>query len=147
MNVIIAVDKLLVEKADQFLFEEMWKPYGMDESIRNELKLEGEEIPFVAVEEERVIGVFILMITKDAIELRHAAVSSQMRSRGIGKAIWQKVLEYLADHGSNKVELYARNSSVHFWRKLNFQEVSDWLDHPLFVDHGIRFKKMEIYIQ
>ncbi|MWC27611.1 GNAT family N-acetyltransferase [Paenibacillus sp. MMS18-CY102] len=146
MNIIVAQDQLLLEKADKFLYDEMWKPFGMDESIRNELKLNGEEISFVAVEKEMVIGVFVLVITKEAIELRHAAVSSQKRNRGIGNAIWHNVLKYIEVNAISKVELYARNSSIHFWQKLGFQEVSDWLDHPLFVNHGVRFKKMEINI-
>jgi ribosomal protein S18 acetylase RimI-like enzyme len=86
---------MVLEQADNFLFEQMWKPFGMDETIRNDLKLEGKEISFVAVEKEIVLGVFVLVHTKDAVEIIHAAVSSQRRNNGIGKAIWQNVLKYL----------------------------------------------------
>jgi hypothetical protein len=54
LNVIIAEDNSLLEQADNFLFEQMWKPFGMDETIRNDLKLEGKEISLVAVEKRYI---------------------------------------------------------------------------------------------
>lgn len=75
-------------------------------------------------------------------EVRHAAVASWCHGKNIGRRLWEQVRAYLQEQGITNIEVYARNTSLGFWVKMGFRDESDWLDHELFVKHGIRFKQL-----
>ena len=144
MDFIITQDSNLLDQADKLLYVELWQPHGLVLDVRKELKLAAKEIVFIAKENEEVLGTFVFLIhDKFKGEVRHAAVNSQKHKKNIGRGLWQQVINYINKLGITTVEVYSRNTSLEFWRKLGFIEDSDWLDHELFTPHGIRFKKFK----
>lgn len=134
----------LVQQAETLLYEELFHPLGLPLDMQEQLKTEGVEHYFVAVDGDNVIGTMVLVIHGTDVELHHAAVSSSYRGRGIGSRLWEEVLAYCSIEHLKKVNLYSRNTAIAFWRSLGFMETSDaWLEAEMFVKHGIRHKQME----
>ncbi|MHB9095884.1 MAG: GNAT family N-acetyltransferase [Eubacteriales bacterium] len=135
-------NKQLLTQADDLLYHVLWQPFGLPRDTRDKFEINGEEVVFVTVREERVIAVFVLITRGIEAEIRHAAVHQEFHHLGIGRTLCEMVLEYAKAHGVRKIEVFGRNTAIAFWEKLGFQDKSDWLDHDLFIKYGIRFKKM-----
>lgn len=148
LQVLITEDNEIIEKADRILFEELWKPLGMPSNAREEFKAGAKEVVFIAIEDEQIIGTFVLVVYDSQLaEIRHAAVLSKYRNKSVGKQLFQNVRSYLRNQRINQLEVYSRNTSIGYWSRMGFVEVSDWLDHELFASHGIRFKKMVCLVE
>ncbi|PKM82853.1 MAG: hypothetical protein CVU89_01570 [Firmicutes bacterium HGW-Firmicutes-14] len=142
MEFCITSNKGILKQADELLYQVLWQPFGLPRDTRNKFEIIGEEMVFVAVQEDRVIAAFVLINRGKEAEIRHAAVHQELHRSGIGRTLCKMVLDYVKAHGVRKIEVYGRNTAIAFWEKLGFQDESGWLDHDLFIKYGIRFKKM-----
>ncbi|MGF7050498.1 hypothetical protein J2T13_005047 [Paenibacillus sp. DS2015] len=70
----------------------------------------------------------------------------QLKIPGDGKGIWNEIIEFLKHNEIKSIELFSRDSAVHFWTKLGFVEISEWIDHELFKEKNIRLKKMRYVV-
>lgn len=139
----IITEGALLEKADDLLFRVLWAPFRMPRDIRGRFEKGDGELVFAALDGDEMAGVFVLVLFGEVnAELRHAAVSEKYSGKGIGRSLWRRVLDHIGERGINRVEVYARNTAIGFWEKIGFTAESGWLDHELFIGHGIRFKKM-----
>jgi N-acetylglutamate synthase-like GNAT family acetyltransferase len=135
-------DKELLQQADQLMYDVLWEPFGLPRDIRSKFKVEGQEKVIVALDEDKVVGAMVLIIQEAVAEIRHAAVYAKYQHSGLGRALFNHVLTLAMEYEVNKLEVYARNSAIDYWEKMGFSDISGWLDHDFFVNHGIRFKRM-----
>lgn len=136
-------DKL--EEADRLLYKVLWKPYGMERDMRKRFSPGIGQSTFVASDGEKVCGCIVACEHEDAVELRHMAVLEECRGTGIGTGLLNWVAEHLIrETGKRRIFVYARSSSAEFYLNRGFKPMGsdDWLDHPLFEPHGIRFKQL-----
>jgi GNAT superfamily N-acetyltransferase len=144
MNMKLTTDPQLIGRAKSLLYEELFVPLQLPDTMQDQLRIAGEEHYFVAVEEHEVVSVMVLVIEGRHAELHHAATRSSYRGRGIGKQLWQLVSAYCAERELRNIELVSRNTAISFWREVGFEESSDaWIERPEFVKHGIRHKAMK----
>lgn len=144
MQVVIADNEALKEKMEDLLYTEMWMPFGMSRETRQALTMDGEEVDFVCLDGEDVVGAMVLIENGNKAEIRFAAVSSEHRNQGIGRMLWDSIVTYVTQHTNiATIELHSRNLSIEFWSRLGFKEESPWLNHKLYEPHGIRFKMMK----
>lgn len=142
IHYMITIDEVFLKEADTLLYEELWEPLGLPEDTRKKFPVNGEEFVFVALFLGQVVGSIVLILRPDSAEIRHTAIRSEYQRTGIGRNLWEQVSEFIKRKGIKKTEVYARDTSVAFWEKMGFQSVSDWLDHEVFADTDIKFKKM-----
>ncbi|WP_307201067.1 GNAT family N-acetyltransferase [Paenibacillus harenae] len=135
-----------INEAKLLLYNELFEPLGMPRESQEQLKVPGIEHYFVCILNHRIIGVMVLVVSNEIIELHHAAISKEYRGQGIGKKVWQEVLGFCKSEGIKGIELYSRNTAINFWQSVGFTELGEWLEVESFVKHGIRHKKMEISI-
>lgn len=86
------------------------------------------ETCFVAVEDNKVVGVIITGNDGRRGYIYHTAVNPDYRKKGIGEKLVKKGLEALKNEGINKVALvvFERNESGNrFWEKMGFTERKD----------------------
>lgn len=144
MDMMITTDPQLIDRAKLLLYEELFVPLQLPDTMQDELRIAGEEQYFVAIEEQEVVGVMVLVIDGKHAELHHAATRSSYRGQGIGKRLWQLVSAYCVERELWEIELVSRNTAISFWREAGFEESSvDWIERPEFVKHGIRHKAMK----
>ena len=147
MEFVIATDPATIKKADDLLYEVLWKPFNISSNTREYFKTGAPELIFAALQENRVTGAFVLVVySPDYAEIRHAAVSIPSQGQGTGRKLCRQVLSYAEQNQINRIEVYARDTALGFWTKMGFKEESDWVDHELFIKHGIRFKKMAVTV-
>lgn len=147
MLVVKTVNLDEINDAKLLLYQELFKPLGMPRETQESLKTPGVEHYFVCIFNNSIIGVMVLVVESDKVELHHAATSKEYRGQGIGKKLWQEVLRFSEAKGINVIELYSRNTAIDFWKSVGFTEVTEeWLEVESFVKHGIRHKKLEISI-
>lgn len=114
------------------------KPLGLDNS-KDDLSFEKDQIHFVAVDNEEVIGVVVLAADKPKVgRLRQMATAEKVRGQRIGVALVQKLEEYALANGMNKITLHAREYAKGFYLKLGYEITSD-----VFYEVGIPHYKME----
>jgi len=114
------------------------KPLGLDNS-KDDLSFEKDQIHFVAVDNEEVIGVVVLAADKPKVgRLRQMATAEKVRGQRIGVALVQKLEEYALVNGMNKITLHAREYAKGFYLKLGYEITSD-----VFYEVGIPHYKME----
>lgn len=136
-----------INKAKLLLYKELFEPLGMPRDTQDRLKAPGLEHYFVCILNHTIIGVMVLVTGDGTTELHHAAIANEYRGQGVGTTLWQNVLAFSKSEGIRAIELYSRNTAIHFWKSVGFHEVSEeWLEVESFVKHGIRHKKMEISI-
>lgn len=148
MKYFIADENRIIIQADRLLHEELWSPLGFPEKIREDFKAGRSETVVVAQCGDHVVGSFILVDYGDGTaEIRHAAVAGNFQFKGVGTGLFEHVLKHVSTLPDiSALTVYTRNTSFDFWRKLGFKESSEWLDHPLFAHHGIRFNKMTFHL-
>lgn len=95
------------------------------ESYKSELARD-ENLFYVARSEGKVIGfVFARLITPE-IEIFNIAVLPDFRKQGIGRKLFETILELAVDRGCRECWLEVRESNLaarRFYEKLNFQNV------------------------
>lgn len=83
---------------------------------------------FVAVDEDRIVGVIIAGNDGRRGYIYHTAVNPEYRKQGIGAALVESAMDALKDCGINKVALvvFDRNESGNvFWEKQGFTARED----------------------
>jgi N-acetylglutamate synthase-like GNAT family acetyltransferase len=136
-----------IDQAEGLLYRELFEPLGMEHSVRDELRAEGQERYFIAKVEHKLVGVMVLTVNGDTAELHHAAVNKAYRGKEIGISLWNVVHEYAKREGIRTIHLYSRNTAFGFWRRCGLEAVSDeWIEHERFTPHNIRYKKMEMNV-
>jgi len=95
------------------------------ESYKAELEKD-ENLFYVARSEGKVIGfVFARLITPE-VEIFNIAVLPKFRKQGIGRKLFETILELAIDRGCRECWLEVRESNLaagRFYEKLNFQNV------------------------
>ena len=119
--------------------EVLRKPLGM-EVTKGDVFDEDKHIHIVAIEDERVVGVVVLVpeYEPQTGKLRQMATYPEYRARGFGKALaWQ--LERQAKRlGMNKVVLHARHHALDFYKRIGYKVTSE-----VFTEVGIDHYRME----
>jgi N-acetylglutamate synthase-like GNAT family acetyltransferase len=133
---------------DALLWNVLWKPLGLSRDVRKGFSIKGEQVELVALMEGHIVGGLVAVWTdKNSVEIRHIAVSAEKQCLGIGKKLVTVLIEELSLKGCRSLHTIARNSSVNFFKKLNFQNASGIApEHPVFVKHNITFHLMERHI-
>lgn len=100
------------------------------------------ETCFVAVEDEKLIGVIMAGNDGRRGYIYHTAVSPDCRFRGIGKKLVEQAMTALKANGIHKVALvvFARNENGNqFWEKLGFTTREDIIYRNKAMVEMIRF--------
>jgi len=148
MNVGMTTDSARIDQAKRLLYEELFVPLQLPDTMQDQLRIEGEEHYFVATEDGEVIGVMVLVVNGQHAELHHAATRSAQRGRGVGKQLWELLKAYCIERKFSAIELVSRNTAISFWSSVGFSESTDaWIERPEFVKHGIRHKEMAQSLQ
>ena len=140
--IITSSDEILLKESSRLFYEELWEPLGISENIREDFRVDGDEVVVLALFLGQVIGAFSLIVCPEVVEIRHAAVCSEYRGAGIGRKICNRVQEYALTKGVKQIEVFGRSTAIDFWEKLGFKDTTGWVDFDPFPEHGIRFKKM-----
>ena len=70
-------------------------------------------LTYVAKQEERVIGVYVLLETRpETMEIMNIAVVEHLQGKGIGKKLISHAIETAKEYGMSKLEVGTGNSSV-----------------------------------
>ncbi len=129
---------------EALLWDVLWKPLSFGKEIRNELRLESEEIILIANVENKTVGVLVVNVESDNVyEIRHIAVRNEYQKIGIGKKLIRRFEKDKIDEKRTIIRTISRNTSLPFFKKLGFRIVKDYPDHPKFIKHGITFSLME----
>ena len=136
------------DQLDELLWGVLWKPLNLQRNIRTEFELPGEEIELVAVYNKRIVGALVANWTgENKLEIRHLAVDENCQGKSVGTGLISKLFDLINKNNPVKVQVYARSTSYPFFVKLGFAPATEeWIDHPDFKKHGIRFMLVEKYI-
>ncbi|MFA4137645.1 MULTISPECIES: GNAT family N-acetyltransferase [unclassified Brevibacillus] len=92
---------------------------------------------YVAVMEESIVGVYVLIPTRpDTIELVNVAVDEAHHGKGIGKKLVLHSIEVAKSLGYKTIEVGTGNSSVDqlaLYQKCGFR--MSWIDRDFFLRH------------
>ncbi|MED1782387.1 GNAT family N-acetyltransferase [Brevibacillus fortis] len=92
---------------------------------------------YVAVLEENIVGVYVLIPTRpDTIELVNVAVDEAHQGKGIGKKLVLDSIEVAKSLGFRTIEVGTGNSSVGqlaLYQKCGFR--MNWIDRDFFLRH------------
>lgn len=117
-------------------------PLGLD--IKNEdLTNEIDQIHFVAVQNETIIGVVVLVPNYKPLigKLRQMATAENVRGEGYGIALVNALEDYAKKHGMNTIELNARHYAVGFYKKLGYIKISEAFEE-VGIEHYQMTKKL-----
>lgn len=136
-------------RLDELLWVVLWQPLGLPRDIRQAFSLEGEEFELLAQENEQVVGGLVAVWTGNTeIELRHLAVAAHAQGRGLGRDLVTELYRIAKARHCQRIHATVRNTSAGFFRRLGFQSASGQApEHPVFLEHGIRFELMEKVIK
>ncbi|WP_341321278.1 GNAT family N-acetyltransferase [Solibacillus sp. FSL H8-0523] len=123
-----------------------------DPSEKNILKYLNKSDVYVALENEVIIGVYLLKeIGPSKVELMNIAVAESHQGKGLGKALVQHAIEAAKNSGMQSIELGTGNSSIQqlaLYQKCGFRMkeiVHDFFvinyDEPIF-ENGIHCRDM-----
>ncbi|KPM46928.1 GNAT family N-acetyltransferase [Jiulongibacter sediminis] len=113
------------------------KPIGL--SIENDdLGDEPNQIHFVAIDGEGLIGVVILKIEGEIGKLRQMAVAEAAQGKGIGALLVEALEQYARQQGLKKIKMHARHYAVGFYEKLGYIKTSK----PPFEEVGMEHFEM-----
>ena len=94
-------------------------------------------LTYVAKQEERVIGVYVLLETRpETMEIMNIAVVEHLQGKGIGKKLISHAIETAKEYGMSKLEVGTGNSSVSqlaLYQKCGFRIFS--IDFDYFSKH------------
>ena len=102
-----------------------WKilraPLNLDKGSEKD-DLEDSSIHRAVFEDEQIIGIGRLhFIDKDKAQIRYMAVLEECRDKGLGRMIVEEFNQISEEGGIFKIILYARESVVGFYKKLDFE--------------------------
>lgn len=114
-------------------------PLGLTLS-REELASESAHWHFglFAGEHRLVACLSIVPLSEHRVKLRQMAVAEEFRQQGLGRQLIVATELFLQGKGIRTIELHARSSAVHFYRKLGYHETGAG-----FTEIGIPHQKME----
>jgi len=137
------------EQLDELLWRVLWQPLELPRSIRKTFALSGEEIELVAVIGNTVIGGLAAFRSSEAeVEIRHLAVDENRQRNSVGSSLILKLFEMIKQDQHVRVRACVRNTSLGFFEKNGFAPVDDeWMEHPDFIRHGIKFRLIEKHFQ
>lgn len=117
--------------------EVLRKPIGL--SIKDDdLGDEQNQVHFVAVDGEKLIGVVLLKIESSTGKLRQMAVSQDARGKNLGTKLVNALEEYAREKGLTEIKLHARHYAVGFYGKLGYNKTSK----PPFEEVGMEHFEM-----
>jgi N-acetylglutamate synthase-like GNAT family acetyltransferase len=136
------------QELDHLLWEVLWKPIDLPRDFRESIELESKNIEFVVSSGNELLGGLVAnRISEDTVELRHIALLPTAQGKGIGRRLIQYLINELKQEHCSFIETTARNTSIGFFKKVGFTELSgDNVVHPLFLQHGITFTRMQCKI-
>jgi len=137
------------EQLDELLWQVLWKPLDLPRDIRTKFGLPGKKtIELIAVENKIVVGGLVaIWINENKLEIRHLAVEKDYQKRSIGTRLISNLFDLIKKNNPIRIQTYVRNTSFPFFVKCGFKQVNEqWIEHPDFERHGIRFKLVEKYI-
>lgn len=110
-----------------------------DEDLSDEVN----QIHFVALEKEKVVGVVVLVphYKKGVGKLRQMATGEEVRGKGYGIQLVKALEDYAADSGMTSIILHARHYAVGFYEKLGYIITSD-VFQEVGMDHFVMKKKI-----
>jgi ribosomal protein S18 acetylase RimI-like enzyme len=114
------------------------KPIGMNIED-DDLSDEGNQIHFVAVKGEELVGVVVLKIDVKTGKLRQMAVKPELQGQNIGRKLVTSLEEKAKQMGLDEIKLHARHYAVGFYEKLNYQVANK----PSFIEVGMDHFEME----
>jgi uncharacterized protein len=130
---------------DELLWEVLWKPIGLPQTIRQSFKLEGESVELVAVAHSEVVGGLVAnWLSPIEVELRHLAVKPEAQGQTIGSRLVKRLISIVSEWNCSTVQTISRNTSAGFFRKLGFVlRPGKAPEHPVFKKHGITFELLQ----
>ncbi|SOE22731.1 Acetyltransferase (GNAT) domain-containing protein [Spirosomataceae bacterium TFI 002] len=112
-------------------------PLGM--SIYNDdLSDEPNQVHFLAIHTNEVIGVVILKKEGNVGKLRQMAVKPEFQGQQIGRKLVEALEEYAAKNGIKEVKMHARYHAEYFYEKLGYHKTSK----PHFEEVGMKHYEM-----
>lgn len=133
---------------DHLLWEVLWAPLGLPRDIRRTFALDTTPVEFAAVENGDIVGGLAAnRIGENALEIRHIAVAPDHQRRSIGSGLVKALVEFACKEGVDKIQAYARNTSLGFFMRNRFTPTGGKLTHPDFVHHGITFQKVVVSLE
>lgn len=139
-------DNKTIDAASQMLYDELFAPLQISKNDLESFKTDGKEQYIVCMDKDHIVGVLVIVEKDCEAEILHAVVAHEHRGQGIGKLLWRKALEYLKSKQYEDIFLYSRNTAFEFWSRCGFKALSDeWLEHELFIPHGIKHKRMKYF--
>jgi len=107
-------------------------PLGLD-FTPEQLEEERDNYHLVAIKDGQIVGCLVLTPrSSEAIQMRQVAVSPELRSAGIGRAMILESERHAANLGYQEMMLHAREVSTGFYDRLGYQRRGD-----KFVEVGI----------
>jgi len=105
--------------------EVLRKPLGL--SLKNEdLSDDALDIIIIAIDNNKVIGCLMLHPKDDTIiKLRQMAVADTYQRKGIGNMLVEQAEKTARKHGYKEIILHAREVAIGFYKKLNYNIISD----------------------
>ena len=143
----ITITKPSLEDSDavnELLWKVLWQPLELPRNIRDEFKLDGEEITLVAKNIEQILGVIVAYQINDSeYEIRHIAVNPDVQKCGIGNKLISALENILEEKGVDTVQAISRNTSQPFFETVGFVKIRDHPNHPKLLKYGITFAIMK----
>ncbi len=134
---------------DRLLWEILWKPLNFPRIVRDSFKLDGQSIELVAKVDGRIVGGLVAnWTTGSEVEIRHIALRPEFQNLGVGRHLVESLISTISKQGCSCIHSIARNTSVGFFRKLNFKTSPGTPpEHPEFKRHGITFNLMKMNVE
>ena len=97
------------------------KPIGMQKGTEKD-DIEDSAIHRAIFKNKKIIGVGRLhYIDKNTSQIRYMAIIDQYRGVGLGKLMVEEFINISKKNNVLKVILYARESAIHFYKKMDFE--------------------------
>lgn len=118
--------------------EVLRKPLGLD-FTQEQLDKEKEDVIVAGMENDLVVACCILTPHEEGVlQLRQMAVSSQIQSKGRGKAIVEYAENWARTNGYHTLMMHARDVAIGFYEKCGYSLVGEG-----FTEVGIAHHLME----
>jgi ribosomal protein S18 acetylase RimI-like enzyme len=63
-------------------------------------------------------------INESSLYIEHIEIKQNLRNRGFGRVLYEKLEEFAINIGANWIQLDSEQDVVGFWKKMGFQEVN-----------------------
>jgi N-acetylglutamate synthase-like GNAT family acetyltransferase len=136
------------QELDSLLWEVLWKPIGLPRDFRESIEWDNENMEFAVRSGNQLLGGLVAnWISENTVELRHIALLPKAQGSGLGKGLVQHLIEEVKQEYCSVIETTARSTSIGFFRKMGFIVLfGDNVSHPLFLQRGITFTRMQYKI-